>query len=554
MTGQMTGTPQAMTAERMTAAHIQGEVAEIRAIYDLLYPDQNLTYLFRAGKDAIWGAPEVTHGPHTFRPGEVSANYRGMLRRPGLHPAAAEVTVDVAIPRRPLPHETTEAEAPWRGIRPLRPLQRVSPLAYEQIRYLAEMIRKKRAHRHSTQALPLGEGAASFPRPAEPASDKRPAVLIGMHWLEHGGAEKLAFDCVNWALESGLRVFVVAGVASVQRLAGRLPDHPDLRLIRLDRYLPYELWPRYVEQLVRSENIRLVHIHHCRQLYDSLPHLRISTPWVRVIDSTHIVEYADGGYPRISGVWSEFIDLHHVISGELVDYFRDTFHLLGKVRLGRMLDRAAEPRSLPPVRMQPGQKQLHVAFVGRLFYQKRPIVAAETVAALANWARNNGVAFRASMVGEGPFLGAMRHLLQRRGLAEQVALLPANTDVPALLRQADVMILPSNNEGLALVCYEAIEQGCIPISTDVGSQDEVVPADLLVPLAPRKTVQATVAAVDDLWRDPAFNERQQAEMRRLWTRLGEDPTARELLSQVYRRVAAGGAGFEGDGFDKDIQA
>lgn len=551
----MTGTPDPtpsqavpLTAEAATAARIDAELAQIRAIYERLFPTQALTYLLRDGKDAIWGAPQVTEGPYTFRPGEVAADYLGLIRRPGAHPAASEVTVDVAIPQPPLPHQWAGAEAPWRPIRPLAPLHRLAPLAYEQIRYQAEMLRKRRARRHASTALPRGAGAAHFPRPADPGSDKRPAILIGVHWLEHGGAEKLAFDCIAWALDAGLRVFVVAGVPALQRLAGRLPDHPDLVLIRLDRYLPHHLWPRFVERLVLTENIRLVHIHHCVQLYDSLPQLRIACPWVRVIDSTHIVEFADGGYPRVSGVWSQFIDAHHVISGALVDYFRDTFHLLGQVRLGRMLDRAETPRTLPPTRMQPGQKTLHVAFVGRLFYQKRPVVVVEALAGLATWARKNGVAFRAGLVGEGPFLGTVQALLQRHGLTEAVTLLPANSDVPALLAQADVLILPSNNEGLALVCYEAIEQGCIPISTDVGSQREVVPADLLVPLEPRRAVQGIVRTVDDLWRDPGFMARQQAEMARLWAAITADPTAREVLMPIYRATAEGR-----DAFDRDFQ-
>lgn len=535
----MTSTNGPQTAGELTTEHVAREVAEIVSIYTRLCPTQNLTFLFHEGKDPVWGAPEVTEGPATIAPHQMNAQFLGRLQRPGLHPAAPEVTISVAIPRQPLPSEQKLTDAPWAPIRRLGALHALSPLAYEQLRYQAEMWRKRRAGRHhATVSLPRGAGAALFPHPPEPQTDKRPAILIGMHWLEVGGAEKLGFDSISWALEAGLRVFVVAGVASIQRLADTLPDHPDLRFIRLDRYLPPQLWPRYVERLARDENIRLIHIHHCRQLYDALPHLRLTLPWVKVIDSTHIVEHADGGFPRVSGVWSEFIDTHHVISGELVDYFRDQFHVLGKVRLGRMLAPHDAGLSLPPLHMKAGQNTLHATFIGRLYYQKRPIIVVEALRALSVWARNNKVAFTATMVGEGPFLGAVQRLLQRYGLADAVQLMQANADVPALLRQSDVLLLPSNNEGLALVCYEAIEQGCIPISTDVGSQDEVVPADLLVPLAPRAAVQGIVAAIDNLWRDQAFIDRQQAEMQRLWGRISSDPTAKQALMPIYRAAAA----------------
>ncbi|MFT4013672.1 MAG: glycosyltransferase [Paracoccus sp. (in: a-proteobacteria)] len=535
----MSSTTETISADRLTREHLDREVAEIRAIYELLFPVENLTFLFRQGREPTWGQPVVTEGAPTLNSAQVDADYLGLIRRPGASPAAPHVTVSVTIPRAPLPSEIQLSEAPWVPIRPLKPLHRLWPLGYEQVRYLAEMARKRRGtRRHSRKALPFGDGAtAFFPRPAEEPPEKPPAILIGMHWLEVGGAEKLGFDCIRWALEAGLRVFVVAGVASIQRLADRLPDHPDLRFIRLDRYLPPHLWPRYVEALARSQNIRLIHIHHCRQLYDALPHLRATLPWIQVIDSTHIVEYADGGYPRSSGVWTNFIDLHHVISGELVDYYRDTFHVVGKVVLGRMLERHAVPGALPAPNFKAGQKTLHVSFIGRLYYQKRPVVVVEALRGLAAWARANGVAFSATMVGEGPFLGEVRRLLQKYALTEAVEMVAANADVPALLARSDVLLLPSNNEGLALVCYEAIEQGCMPISTDVGSQDEIVPPDLLVPLAPRAAVQRIVAAVDDMWRGQDVIDRQRDQMQRLWERIAADPTAKEVLMPLYRAHA-----------------
>lgn len=517
---------------------LQQELAEITAIYDRLYHDRALELVLLEGSDPVWSAPHVTEGPMTLRPHHLGANFLGRIARPGPHPGAQPVTVVLSVPRSPTPGEIQHAEVPWKPQRGLKLVFGLAPMLYEQIRYTAEMIRKRRAaRRHDRTSLIFGQGAAMLPNSHRAPSPARPAILIGFHWLEVGGAEKLAFDCVTWALEAGLRVFVVASIPSVQRLADRLPDHPDVTFIRLDRYLPHHLWPRYVARLVQDENISLVHIHHCQPLYESLPQLRVTAPWVRVIDSTHIIEYANGGYPRISGVWSNYIDTHHVISGVLADYFRDTFHLLDKVRLGRMLTRSADAVTLPPPNMTTGKKSLHVTFVGRLYYQKRPIVMVRTLRALSRWARRNGVELRGTVVGEGPFEGAVARLLQRYGLAESVTTQPAGADVPALLRESDILLLPSNNEGLALVCYEAIEQGCIPISTDVGAQAEIVPDDLRVGLPPAVSVRETVRAVDRLWRDPDFLAQQQAALEAAWTRLTADPTAKEVLMPAYLTAA-----------------
>ena len=522
-----------------TTAYLSDQIDQARAIYQTLFPTQHLRFILSAGNDPVWSHPEIVEGPYVPRPSDLGPDYLGSIVRPGATPADPQVTIRLAIPRQPNPAEMKQTEAPWLPMSKLGPLFRASPLAYEHVRYQAEMLRKRRADRRDDRtAMALGRGSALIAPPAAPDSDRRPAILIGMHWLEVGGAEKLGFDTIRWAHQAGLRVFVVASVPSIQRLADRLPDHPDVTFIRLDRYLPHHLWPRYVEKLALAENIRLVHIHHCVPLYESLPTLRVSLPWVRAIDSTHIIEYASGGYPRTSGVWSNYLDVQHVISQELVNYFCGTFHAPSdRVLLGRMLDRRDAGDALPELRLKAGQKTLHVTFIGRLHYQKRPVVVVETLRALRDWAAKNGVEFSATMVGDGPFEGAVTRLLRGYGLGSSVTRMPGNSDVPALLGRSDLLLLPSNNEGLALVCFEAITHGCIPISTDVGAQSELLPPDLLVPLAPHASVRATVAAVDRMWRDATFLDRQKTLLAQAWSRLSNDPTAEEALMPVYRQAA-----------------
>lgn len=522
-----------------TTAHVQDQIREARSIYETLFPVQHLHFILTMGHDPVWSHPEIIEGPHVPRPADLGADFLGCLERPGLREDSPEVTIRLSIPRPPLPQEIRQTAAPWQPHGRLGALFRASPLAYEQLRYQAEMLRKRRAdRRHDRTALPLGPGSVLIPPPRPRASDKRPAILIGMHWLEVGGAEKLGFDTIRWALAAGLRVFVVASVPSIQRLADRLPDHPDLTFVRLDRYLPHHLWPRYVERLVLAQNIRAVHIHHCVPLYECLPMLRARTPWVTTIDSTHIIEFADGGYPRISGVWSNYLDVQHVISKDLAGYFRGTFQAPSRrVVLGRMLDRKAEAGRPPELRLQARQSALHLAFVGRLFYQKRPVVVVEILRALDAWAQKNGVALSATMVGEGPYGEPVKRLLGRYGLAGKVTQSPGDTDVEALLARSDILLLPSNNEGLALVCYEAIGRGCIPVSTRVGAHEEVLPPDLLVRLEPRATIRDTVAVIDRMWRDDAFLARQKAALQAGWAQLAADPTAEEVLMPIYHRVA-----------------
>lgn len=519
----------------LDAPHVATALADAQAIYTRMFPDRQIILRLRQGHSAIWADPKL-HDAQTA-PAPANPDHLAVLTLPATEPGASTVTIDLAIPRPPTPAEEAGLDRPWQPELLLSPFWLLSPLIYEQAWYCGQMrLRDQSLRRHSWTSLPAPAASDAAPPPQTRAT--RPAILIGCHWLEVGGAEKMAFDTVEWALAAGLRVFVVASVPALQRLSNRLPDHPDVTFLRLDRYLPHAHWPAFLETLIRSENIRLIHNHHCVPLYAALAHLRATTPWIKVIDTTHIVEYGDGGYPRISGVWSNFIDLHHIISRDLASFFRSRFNVTHKLRLGRMLTRRPEAAS-PPIRMTAGQRHLHLAFVGRLTYQKRPLVVVEILAALSRWAKLNGVALSATMVGEGAFLPAVERLLHRRGLADCVTLAPAGSDVPALLRTADILLLPSNNEGLALVCYEAIEQGCIPISTDVGAQHEIIPPDLLVPLAPRAALRTTLQIVDRLWRDAAFLASQKQALHHCYATVAADPTAQEVLFPLYQAIAQG---------------
>ena len=258
--------------------------------------------------------------------------------------------------------------------------------------------------------------------------------------------------------------------------------------------------------------------------------IRRKLPWVRAYDSTHIVEHMDGGFVRISGVWSGHLDRTRVISRELVNFYRDRFSR--PVDLGRMIEKT----EVAAVRMQPRQTALRVAFVGRMAYQKRPVTALWAMVRLARWGRKNGVDLRFDMVGEGPFFRFVQQIAEAKGLADQITFHPSGADVRAVLRGADILILPSANEGLALVTIEAIEEGAIPIATDVGAMGELLPQDLLTPPEPAQTVRGIVRIADRLWRDGVFLEKQALTLRKNLEMLVAEPSAKDVITGYYREA------------------
>lgn len=519
-------------------AYLRAEVDEIRRIYLMRFPQHRIRFVILQGNGPVWGDPQIVEGTAAIEPAQVDGDCLGMFEDGSTAPDAPRVSIRIRVPRLPTEAEERMTDAPWQPSgRGLGRLYALSPMLYERLRYAHEVRQERRAQAHRWAALPFGGVTPLFaPLQQPPAADKSPAIVIAMHWLETGGAEKLAFDSIRWAREAGLRIIVVANVPSVQRMRGKLGE--DVTFIRLDRYLPQKEWALYLENLIRAENVRILHIHHCIPAYAALAHLRLATPWLKVADSTHVAEYADGGFARVSAVWSNFIHLQHVISHQLRDLYARHAGAGQRVRLGRMLPTgpAAVP---PPPNMTAKKTELSVTFIGRLYYQKRPLTVVLIMKALADWAKKAGVKIRFDMIGEGPFEGACHALLGRLGIRDLVTTHAAGADVPAILSRSDILLLPSSNEGLALVCYEAVEHGAIPISTDVGGQAEIIPEALLVPRDPSKALAATVDIVHKLWTDQTFLDAQVAGLHARYAAIAAEPKAEEVILGFYREALSG---------------
>ena len=140
---------------------------------------------------------------------------------------------------------------------------------------------------------------------------------------------------------------------------------------------------------------------------------------------------------------------------------------------------------------------------------------------------------RFDMVGEGPFLRFVHQIAEAKGLSDRITFHSSGADVRGVLQGADILILPSANEGLALVAIEAVEEGVIPIATDVGAMGELLTQDLLTPPEPAQTVRGIVRIVDRLWRDGAFLQKQALTLRKNLETLVAEPSAKDVITGYY---------------------
>lgn len=130
-----------------------------------------------------------------------------------------------------------------------------------------------------------------------------------------------------------------------------------------------------------------------------------------------------------------------------------------------------------------------IAFVGNLSAVKNVMALPEIFRYVFqfNEAKNPADSLRFIIAGDGKLMGPLQKALNalcadKPGLA---CTFYGNLDpevMPALMNCIDVLVLPSLNEGLPLVCAEALRCGANVVGSDVGGIAEVIGHENVVPL------------------------------------------------------------------------
>lgn len=189
-----------------------------------------------------------------------------------------------------------------------------------------------------------------------------------------------------------------------------------------------------------------------------------------------------------------------------------------------------------------------VVSVGRLSRARAPDIA---VAALALM-RTPSVRLR--LVGDGPDCARVQRQAALLGVADRVEFAGFHPDTAPDLRAADVVVVPSRYDGMALVTLEAMACGAAVVATRVAGSSCLDGAGVIVP---PEHPQSLAAAVDALLAQPAERRRLGAAARAqaverytlhrsvertlaLWRELGARPQAQPRQPQLPAGVSPAG--------------
>lgn len=180
-------------------------------------------------------------------------------------------------------------------------------------------------------------------------------------------------------------------------------------------------------------------------------------------------------------------------------------------------------------------QRLRLLFVGRLVYNKNVRMLLLALARLP--AERRPLAW---IAGFGPDRGDLLILRERLELSEDVRFLDERDDTAELMLAADLLVLPSREEGLSNVIIEAMGSGLPIIATAVGGTPELIRDGENGLLVPNEDDSALAAAMQRLIDDDALRDRLAAQARAdALTGFSLDAMVDHTVS-IYQRCLHGG--------------
>jgi glycosyltransferase involved in cell wall biosynthesis len=182
-----------------------------------------------------------------------------------------------------------------------------------------------------------------------------------------------------------------------------------------------------------------------------------------------------------------------------------------------------------------GRRRRLVLGIGRLVPQKDFGLFIEAAALL----RRGHADVSFAIVGDGPQRVALERHVGQAGLAGTFAFLGERQDVPDLLRDADVLWLSSQWEGLPNVVLEAAACGTPVVARDTGATREIVSHGVTGYLVSERDPAVFAAHTEGLLSDPALLDKMGEAARHVAEEHFSLSRMVASTEDLYRRVAAG---------------
>jgi glycosyltransferase involved in cell wall biosynthesis len=355
--------------------------------------------------------------------------------------------------------------------------------------------------------VPSTEDELSSLALVNPLAKSRRRLLLIVPWVTTGGADKFNLDLATQLRARDWELTVVTTLHGDNSWAPRLARiTPDIFL--LENFLKPHDFPRFLNYVCESRGYDAILISNSVFAYTALPYLRKIASNIPIVDFCHSIHPAwlNGGYPRLSVNRSDLLDLQIVSSAHLAEWMTQQGAHRDRVEICYTnVDANREPAHHVSVSADSNRSYAGpvIVYPCRIDVEKQPRVFAGTMREL----HQRGHAFRALVVGDGPYLDWLRRYVVDHDLTHVVRFVGrvSSEESRRLIAASDCLFLPSQFEGISLTFFEAMAEGVAVVGADVGGQRELVTAEcgVLIERADEASEVARYAdALDELLANP----------------------------------------------------
>jgi glycosyltransferase involved in cell wall biosynthesis len=326
-----------------------------------------------------------------------------------------------------------------------------------------------------------------------PATTGRQRLAVIIPHLGPGGAESVLLDILSSLDKNKFEILVVATQSSdaswLPRWKAAAAHVYDLAEISPERMV------NALCSLVKNWQCSTVLVQNSLFGYAAIPFIKQIAPSTRTIDVIHALDDAWDQVSATARSASSF-DLRVAVS----DAVRDRLLAAGtppdRIRLIR--GGIDLQRFRPAPTRNAGVRQ--ILFAGRLDPVKRPLLLVEIAENLLRLDKQR--LFQIVVAGDGPELPALYQRTEQKHLETFFHFLGQVDDLAPVMRDADVLILPSRSEGVPLVLLEAMACARPVVASRVGGIPQIVDATCGILVDSTQPAAAFAAALDLLLRDP----------------------------------------------------
>ena len=284
--------------------------------------------------------------------------------------------------------------------------------------------------------------------------------------LRPGGLENGVVNVINGLDRSRFRSSVCC-LQEKGEFVARIRD-PDVEVTAMGLQPGNDLrLPLRLAALFRRQRTDIVHTRNAESFFYGVLGARLAgVP--RVVHSEHGRTFPEKRLRALAQRWLlRFVDYSFAVSARLKE------DLQNEIGVGReqfhVLYNGVDLQKFPLAARRPERGEILIGSVGRLVKVKNYGLLLRAFARLPAQAR-----CRLILIGDGPERAGLQAQAAQLAVQDRVQFAGHRDDVPRLLQDLDVFVLPSISEGMSNTMLEAMACGATVVASDVGGNRELV--------------------------------------------------------------------------------